>query len=97
MKTSRFILIALLGILPGFAVDSAASRTIARAEVNFFEPSKFTDVKDTNMGDYERTGTEWNETAKLLNCEYILEWKSGEPLGEAKKRVKEFFAKHTPR
>jgi pimeloyl-ACP methyl ester carboxylesterase len=38
-----------------------------------------------------------DETAKLLpNAEYILEWKDGAALEEAKKRVKAFFAKHTP-
>ena len=37
------------------------------------------------------------ETAKLLpNAEFIAEWKSGDALTAAKKRVKEFFAKHTP-
>jgi pimeloyl-ACP methyl ester carboxylesterase len=38
-----------------------------------------------------------DETAKLLqNAEYITEWKEGAALEEAKKRVKAFFAKHTP-
>jgi hypothetical protein len=55
MKTSRFLLIALLGLLPGFVVRAAPVQTIARAEVNFFEPKKFTDVRDSSMGDYERT------------------------------------------
>lgn len=54
MKTSRFILISLLGVLPGL-LAAAPTRTIARADVNFFEPNKFTDVRDTMMGDYERT------------------------------------------
>ena len=35
--------------------SAAQTRTIARAEVAFFEPTKFTDVKDSSMGDYERT------------------------------------------
>lgn len=63
MKHSRFLLAAALGFLPGLAVQAApnsestptGNKTIARAEVNFFEPRKFTDVKDSSMGDYERT------------------------------------------
>jgi len=38
------------------------------------------------------------ETAKLLpNAEFIPEWKTGAALEAAKKRVKEFLAKHTPK
>lgn len=38
-----------------------------------------------------------DECAKLLpDVEYILDWKSGEPLEAAKKRCKEFLAKHRP-
>jgi hypothetical protein len=63
MKHSRFLLAAALGFLPGLLVQAAptsdpaptGNKTIARAEVNFFEPRKFTDVKDSSMGDYERT------------------------------------------
>jgi hypothetical protein len=55
MKTSRIILLALLGISPVLAVGTEPTRTIARAEVNFFEPNKFTDVRDSYMGDFERT------------------------------------------
>lgn len=37
------------------------------------------------------------ETAKLLpNSEFVPEWKTGAALEAAKKRVKEFLAKHTP-
>jgi pimeloyl-ACP methyl ester carboxylesterase len=37
------------------------------------------------------------EVAKLLpNAEFVQEWKTGEALGAAKVRVKEFLAKHTP-
>jgi pimeloyl-ACP methyl ester carboxylesterase len=37
------------------------------------------------------------ETAKLLpNAEFISEWKEGKALEEAKARVKQFLAKHTP-
>jgi len=55
MKTSKFLLISLLGLLPSLAVHAAENRTIARAQVLFFEPQKFTDVKDSYMGDYDRT------------------------------------------
>jgi hypothetical protein len=56
MKTSRFLLGATLGILSGFAAHAAPTRTtIARADVAFFEPEKFTDVRDSSMGDYTRT------------------------------------------
>jgi hypothetical protein len=54
MKSSRFIVLGLLGVLPALAVTEPA-KTIARAEVAFFEPTKFTDVKDSSMGDYQRT------------------------------------------
>jgi pimeloyl-ACP methyl ester carboxylesterase len=38
------------------------------------------------------------ELAKLLpGCEFIQEWKAGAALTSARARVKEFFAKHTPR
>jgi pimeloyl-ACP methyl ester carboxylesterase len=37
------------------------------------------------------------ELSKLLpNCEFIAEWKTGAALTQAKARVKEFLAKHTP-
>ena len=37
------------------------------------------------------------ETAKLLpNADFIPEWKTGAALEAAKKRVKEFLARHTP-
>ena len=56
MKTTRYLLMTLLGIAPVLAVSAApTTRTIARAEVNFFEPQKFTDVRDSYMGDFERT------------------------------------------
>ena len=39
-----------------------------------------------------------DECSKLLqNVEYILEWKSGDPLVAAQKRIKEFLAQHTPK
>ncbi len=55
MKTSRILSLSFLGILSGLGLQGAETRTIARAEVLFFEPQKFTDVKDSSMGDSERT------------------------------------------
>jgi len=55
MKTSRIFSLSLLGLVSGIALQAAGTRTIARAEVLFFEPQKFTDVKDSSMGDSERT------------------------------------------
>ena len=55
MKTTRIMLVTLLGLLPALTVGAAPSQTLARAEVNFFEPQKFTDVRDSYMGDYDRT------------------------------------------
>ncbi len=38
-----------------------------------------------------------DELSKLLpNVEYVLEWKAGQPLEEARQRVKAFLARHTP-
>ena len=38
-----------------------------------------------------------DECAKLLpNVDYVIEWKSGEPLEAARVRIREFLAKHTP-
>ena len=57
MKTTRNMVVTLLGLLPLLTVSAAPTQpqTVARAEVNFFEPQKFTDVRDSYMGDYERT------------------------------------------
>lgn len=56
MKTSRLFSLGLLGVLSaGLALAAAETKTIARAEVLFFEPQKFTDVKDSSMGDADRT------------------------------------------
>ncbi len=56
MKTSSFILLALLGISPALAAAAASKAPAAsRAEVHFFEPEKFTDVRDSYMGDAART------------------------------------------
>jgi hypothetical protein len=56
MKTSKYFLLALLGLAPGLAVRATTSEPkIVRADVQFFEPKNFTDVKDSYTGDYERT------------------------------------------
>ena len=57
MKTSRFISLSVigLGLLAGVAWGAADTRAPARAEVQFFEPQKFTDVRDSYMGDFDRT------------------------------------------
>jgi hypothetical protein len=51
MKTHRTLLIALLGILPAIAWSANEGRPAARTSVEFFEPLKFTDVRDRYMGD----------------------------------------------
>lgn len=65
MKTRRILVAALLGLVPVFALRAApppsdakpakADAKIVRADVQFFEPKNFTDVKDNYTGDYERT------------------------------------------
>jgi hypothetical protein len=56
MKTSTFILATMLGAIPAIGLNAAPTRsTPVRAEVTFFEPQKFTDVKDSAYGDFERT------------------------------------------
>lgn len=55
MKTSHILLIGALGLGPALGVGAAENRVLARAEVLFFEPQKFTDVRDSQMGDASRT------------------------------------------
>lgn len=55
MKTSHLFLLGLLAASPVLALQPPGARTVARAEVVFFEPEKFTDVRDSQMGDYKRT------------------------------------------
>ena len=55
MKTRRLVSASLLGLLGSLALCAAETRTIARAEVLFFEPQKFTDVRDRYMGDASQT------------------------------------------
>ena len=40
---------------PALAASAAETRIVGRAEVVFFEPEKFTDVRDSYMGDSSRT------------------------------------------
>ena len=55
MKTTHVLLVSALALIPALAGRAVEARTIARAEVVFFEPEKFTDVRDSQMGDYKRT------------------------------------------
>ena len=56
MKLSQLICFSLAGLTSAAAYAAApVGGANALAEVNFLEPSKFTDVKDNDMGDYERT------------------------------------------
>lgn len=55
MKTSHGLLFGALALGPALASVAAETRIIARAEVLFFEPQKFTDVRDSQMGDASRT------------------------------------------
>ena len=56
MKLSQFISLSLAGLIGATGLSAAAvNGANALAEVKFFEPKKFTDVKDNDMGDYERT------------------------------------------
>jgi hypothetical protein len=55
MKTSKLLTVTLLGLAPVLALRAAETRTVARADVAFFEPQKFTDVRDSYMGDPDRT------------------------------------------
>ncbi|MDP3073582.1 MAG: DUF3016 domain-containing protein [Opitutaceae bacterium] len=55
MKTSHLLLVGFLAAGPALALQPPGARTVARAEVVFFEPEKFTDVRDNQMGDYKRT------------------------------------------
>ena len=56
MKTRQMVLFALAGLASAAALSAASiNGANAVAEVNFLEPKKFTDVRDSDMGDYERT------------------------------------------
>lgn len=55
MKTGHLFLLVFAGMAPVFGAPAPAVRTIGYAEVLFFEPQKFTDVRDSYMGDASRT------------------------------------------
>lgn len=56
MKLSQLFAFTLAGMTVAAGLHGAnVNGANALAEVNFLEPSKFTDVKDHDMGDYERT------------------------------------------
>lgn len=55
MKITRFFLVSLFGVMPMLAARAAPEAKIVRANVEFFEPKNFTDVRDSYMGDYDRT------------------------------------------
>ncbi|MBI5688591.1 MAG: DUF3016 domain-containing protein [Verrucomicrobia bacterium] len=55
MNTSSLSLISALALMPVALLAGAEGRVVARANVEFFEPNKFTDVKDSYLGDATRT------------------------------------------
>ena len=54
MKTTPLVLLAVAVLTPA-SLFAVRVKDVPRAEVNFFEPTKFTDVKDSFGGDHERT------------------------------------------
>lgn len=55
MKTNKLLLLGVLGVLPLFASRAAPPPAGGNVDVAFFEPKKFTDVRDRAMGNYEDT------------------------------------------
>lgn len=55
MKSTYVLFLGALAMSPALALGATETRTIARAEVVFFEPLKFTDVRDSQSGDSSRT------------------------------------------
>jgi hypothetical protein len=52
MKLNRLLIVSLLGLAPAISSPAAAPVPAdVRAEVLFFEPEKFTDLKDSHMSD----------------------------------------------
>jgi hypothetical protein len=47
MKTSHILFLSLLGLAPAFVWASDQPAKSSRVEVNFFEPSNFTDIGDS--------------------------------------------------
>jgi hypothetical protein len=68
MKTSRILLVSLLGLAPGFLIAADQPAKSSRIEVNFFEPSNFTDIGDS------RNASEASRRADLDQIrEYLVE------------------------
>lgn len=55
MKTNQLLLLGLLGFLPLLDGRAAPPPAGGRVDVVFFEPKKFTDVRDHALGNYEGT------------------------------------------
>ena len=55
MKTRHLLLLSVAAFGPALAASAAETPVVGRAEVVFFEPEKFTDVRDSYMGDSART------------------------------------------
>jgi hypothetical protein len=55
MKASSLFLLSFAALAPVLAVAAPETRTVARAEVLYFEPQNFTDVRDSYMGTPDRT------------------------------------------
>lgn len=55
MKTISLFVLSSLVLAPVALRAGAEGRTLARASVEFFEPGKFTDVRDSYLGDASRT------------------------------------------
>lgn len=57
MKLSRLLAFTLAGLTTAAGLSAVGPEVAANplVEVNFLEPKKFTDVKDSDMGDHERT------------------------------------------
>lgn len=59
MKTKHLFLVSVLGVATAFSLQAAPKSPNGsndRAEVIFFEPEKFTDAADSDMGDVVRSG-----------------------------------------
>ena len=55
MKTRHLWLLSVAAFGPALAASAAETRVVGRAEIVFFEPEKFTDVRDSYMGEATRT------------------------------------------
>lgn len=55
MKTRHLWLLSVVAFGPALAASAAETRVVGRAEIVFFEPEKFTDVRDSYMGEATRT------------------------------------------